>query len=180
MPWHAATYRKHFTAHLGTGIVGLLLGATAALMIDQTFTRPPITFLAAPTGTEKGGRGFTDSPTYFVVGGSLEMHYRFVRSAECNSVSQVWLWKWIEEGTGHKQRYFVPMQTTFVTLSDVSPVIQEFIVALSVPPAVTPGQWFLRTKSLDYCRPFAWVFGPTIRRSNDVPVTVLPPQEPIK
>lgn len=156
-----------FRAPLGTLIFGLLLGISLGLSLETLmFSKPPVISLGI---TEKEGNNGV-----VVAGGILETRYHFVRRRQCNSVSQTWLWKWINEGTGDKRRYFVPLAVSPVTLSDASPVIQDFVVALPLPRAVLPGEWFVRYKALDYCNIFAWMFGPSIRVSKDEPVTVLP------
>ena len=38
---------------------------------------------------------------------------------------------------------------------------------------VTPGQWYIRTKALDYCRLFSQLIGPSIRVTADIPVMVV-------
>lgn len=103
----------------------------------------------------------------------LETHYKFLRRQGCNSVVSTWMWRWVGgDGATERQPYYVSIGTAFVTLADPSPLIQNFIIARPLPAAVTPGQWFLRSKYLDYCRVLAPIFGPTVRVSMDELVTV--------
>lgn len=154
-------------AWIKTLVAGAIIGATAMLAVNMSlFTRAPVISL---TLEEKDGVA--------IAGTSIETHYRFVRNAQCNTISQTWLWKWTNEGTGAKRQYFIPLATTFVTLSDVSPLVQDFVVAVPLPATVTPGQWFIHSKGLDYCHLLAWLWGPTIRVNQDIPVTVLPSHE---
>ncbi len=103
----------------------------------------------------------------------LEMHFKFFKRHECNSIASSWLWQWTGgDGTTERRQYFVPIGTSFVTLANPSPLIQDFTIARPLPPGVTPGQWFLRTKYLDYCRILSPVFGPTVRQTKDQIVDV--------
>lgn len=103
----------------------------------------------------------------------LELHVKLLRTEQCNSVSQLWLWRY-DQGDGllARAKFMVPIGYNLVTVADASPVIQDIIVAHMLPPSVTPGQWFAKIKYADYCHLFAPIFGPTFRESSNIPVTV--------
>ncbi|WP_428485865.1 hypothetical protein [Rhodopila sp.] len=147
-----------------TSMLGILIGSFISLIIAAfvmsstplqiTSIRPQITYRAHDS--------------------VLEMHYKFVSRRQCNSVISTWIWRWVEgDGLAQRQRYFIPIGTAFVTLADPSPVMQEFTIARHLPAEVTPGQWFLRAKSLDRCGFLAQLFDPVTRVTADMPVTVL-------
>lgn len=118
-----------------------------------------------------------DSSTYKtqarVHDGYLEVHVKLLRTEQCNSASQVWIWRYDQgDGLFTKAKFWVPVEVNLITLADASPVIQDIIVAHVLPPWVTPGQWFVKIKYVDYCRLFTSIFGPTMRESSNIPLTV--------
>jgi hypothetical protein len=149
-------------------VTGMLLGAIATLLLAAViFSRDPVQIIHA-----------RQEVTAAAEHGILEMRYTFYRRQQCNSVATMWIWRWVE-GTGGQAwlRYYVPIGTTTMTLADTSPLLQDMIIASVLPRAVSPGQWFLRTKYLDNCRLVTGIFGPTVRESADIPITILPGAE---
>lgn len=147
-------------------VFGLLAGAVLGALV--TVAVVSVELSKAPVQIVESGLAEQAS----VQNGVLALRYRFLRRQECNSVTAFWLWRWDVDSAGQPVRYWVALATNPVAVSDPSPLLQDMVLALPLPRIVGPGQWFLRTKFLDYCRLASPLFGPTTRVAQDVPITI--------
>ena len=147
-------------------LAGIALGGLVMLALTTTiFFHEPSKILSA------------DGEGAFIRqnGGVLEVNYKVFRRQVCNSSATVWLWKWIDADDTHPRRpYVVQLRVSVIPWPDVSPLVQEFVIADALPRQVTPGDWYLRIRYLDYCAFLADVFGPRTRQAADIPITIAP------
>jgi len=144
-------------------MIGALLGAIIMLVsLAGIAARPPLKLLGAK---EFHGVSAHD--------GLLEIEYRFVRQRECNSLASTWLWRWVDgPAVGERKKYYIAFGTSNMTIGEPSPLVQEIIIAGPRPAALTSGNWFLKAKYNDYCSLFSYVFGPSVRVADDIPVLI--------
>ena len=100
------------------------------------------------------------------------LYYQVNRTRLCRVETARWLFTMVDhENDRHqveKVRAMVQLEPgSAVPVSDVG--VSSFIISIPLPAGLWPAPWFLLTRSIDYCGPFAW-FAPTRRETVPIPI----------
>ena len=101
----------------------------------------------------------------------LELEFNLTRNQQCGARVERWLWHWVEPGIKH----WVQLDTSGANPPTKIGEAVSYILAIPVPAAVTPGDWFYWSRTYDYCGLRSAVFGENIRESANIPVRVIDP-----
>lgn len=101
----------------------------------------------------------------------IELEFSLTRNQQCGAKVERWLWHWSEPGVKH----WVQLDASGANPPTKVGELSKYILAVPVPSAVTPGEWFYWSRTLDYCGLRSAIFGENVRESMDIPLTIVDP-----
>ena len=142
-------------------LIAILVGqAVGALMVLAFVPRNPII-----VGNVREVDGVV------VRGQWLELEFSLVRNQDCGAKVERWLWHW----AAPDEKYWVQLNTAGANPPTKIGEQAKYILAIPVPSAVTPGDWFYWSRTIDYCGLRSTIFGENVRESANIPVRVVNP-----
>ena len=101
----------------------------------------------------------------------LELEFNLTRNQDCGAKVERWLWRWAEP----ELKQWVQLDTAGTNPPTKIGEKSRYILAVPVPSAVTPGEWFYWSRTFDYCGLRSVIFGENVRESANIPVRVIDP-----
>ena len=107
-----------------------------------------------------------------VRGGWLDLEVTLVRNRVCDTRAERWLWQ--DQPDGVQRWVQLPELATPPTIAHGS---AHYVLSLPIPGAIPAGKWHYRSRVREDCGSPVNLWGPTVRDSKEVDVTITDPTQ---
>ena len=105
-------------------------------------------------------------------GSTIDIVYHSTRERDCAGSTSREIWRWTDHN-GERVRQIRLLASSVAPVTEIG--TESFILSISVPPDIEPGEWFYRAKTTETCWLWPRLAGFHSGRTADLPIRVLTP-----